>query len=157
MSLELSKKTQFNYQCYHFDRILALFHKISCFMVNSWISGDLIRHLIVEMLLASSYLHLVTEESYSQYKIQLLKEKKKVSAYYLPPPSKEGGEGGFQSNPKLLEHFLCTNNCGILCIKEGKVDHIQNIQGTSSQLFGLGHKNISLSEKCPKSSKIPWG
>ena len=45
----------------------------------------------------------------------------------------KGRGSGFQSNPKVLGHFLCTNNYGILVRKGGWVDQIQKFWGTFFQ------------------------
>ena len=62
--------------------------------------------------------------------------------------------GGVRGNPKVLGHFLCTNNFGILGRKGGGVDQIQKFLGTISLIFGeIWHK------KCPKSlgKKLAYG
>ena len=55
--------------------------------------------------------------------------------------------GGIRGNPKVLGHFLCTNNFGILGRKGGGVDQIQKFLDTFYPDFGeIQHK------KCPKSA-----
>ena len=56
--------------------------------------------------------------------------------------------GGIQANPKVLGHFLCTNNFGILGRKGKGMDQIQKFLGTFYPDFG----EIRL-KKCHKSSK----
>ena len=67
--------------------------------------------------------------------------------------------GGVRGNPKVLGHFLCTNNFGILGRKGGGVDQIQKLLGTFYPDFGKiwqqkvpqkFHTKISLRKRAPK-------